>query len=186
MAADANGVVTLERLKSELRIESTETAHDSLLAEQRADAISLTESYLRRPLIDRTRTIRTSAMPEGSTSPLRLRSLPGFKSLARIKYWQDSQTRRDEPSGVILPAALGRTEQVDGVVEIHPQADGWPAYGFAEYRVEAVTGWQEIPSALRSAVVVLVRQLYNGYREMRADAAFYALISGHRVRTPAI
>ena len=43
-----------------------------------------------------------------------------------------------------------------------------------------MTRGMDTPPALRSAVVLCVRQFYDGYREIRPTEAFYALMRPYR------
>ena len=53
MATDALDVLSLEMVKSELRIGLAETDHDILLTDLTANAVSFVSKYLPAPLLDR-------------------------------------------------------------------------------------------------------------------------------------
>ena len=75
---------------------------------------------------------------------------------------------------------LGRLEQGKGGFVIYPPIAGWPEV-LADSLIELlVVRGMNAPPALLAAVVLCVRQLYNGHRDIRPTEAFWALIDPFR------
>ena len=107
------------------------------------------------------------------------------ESVASIKYWSTSGALRAEPDQTIVVDSLGRRWQDDSgrFYLIWPPADGWPETLSNSLFVVTVNRDFEITAeteALKQAVVLLVRQLYAGYRGIRPTEAFFSLISPWR------
>ena len=180
MAANALDIVSLAMMKSELRIPAAEVSHDTLLTSQIQNAVSFVSRPLRVPLLDRAEGFRCSR-PSYSATPIILPT-DGVRSVGSIKYWLPDGSLREAPGGTIALDTLGRLVDYCGFV-IYPPADGWPAVLDGSLIEIVVTRGMDTPPALRSAVVLCVRQLYDGYREIRPTEAFYALMSPYRSRT---
>ena len=63
---------------------------------------------------------------------------------------------------------------------IYPPTSGWPVVRENSLIEVVVTRGMNTPPALRSAVVLCVRQLYDGYREIRPTEAFWAMLEPWR------
>ena len=177
MAADALDIVSLDAMKSELRIPATEADHDTLLTGQIAAAVSFVSRHLRVPLLDRDETFRCSR-PSYAAAPIVL-ATAGVRSVSSIKYWTAAGTLREEPDGLIVVTTLGRMVEYCGFV-IYPPAAGWPLILDDSVIEIVVTRGQDTPEALRAAVILCVRQFYDGYRRIRPTEAFYALMQPYR------
>ena len=180
MAANALDIVSLDTIKLELRIPSGETSHDTLLTSHIANAVSLVARHLRVPLLDRTEGFRCSR-PTDSATPIILPTR-GVRSVGSVKYWTAGGSLREAPDGSIAVDTLGRLVEYMGFV-IYPPADGWPAVLDNSLIEIVLTRGQDTPPALRSAVVLCVRQFYDGYIEIRPNAAFFSLIRPFRSYT---
>ena len=177
MAANALDIVSLATMKRELRIELTETDHDTLLTGQIASAVSFVSRHLHIPLVDLAVTFRCSR-PADSATPIILPTR-GVRAVGFVKYWTADGSLREAPDGTVALGTLGRTLESGGFV-IYPPADGWPlVLGNSQIEI-VVTRGQDTPPALRSAVVLCVRQLFDGYREIRPKEAFFALMQPFR------
>ena len=177
MAANALDIVSLATMKSELRIELDETAHDILLTGQIASAVSFVSLHLRVPLVDRAEEFRCSR-PADSATPIILPTR-GVRSVGSVKYWTADGSLREAPNGTIDVSTLGRLVDYMGFV-IYPPADGWPlVLGNSLIEIGVKRG-MNAPPALQSAIVLCVRQLYDGYREIRPKEAFWALMQPFR------
>ena len=171
MATNALEVVSLATIRSELRI--PDDSHDGLLTGQIAAAVSFVSLHLRVPLLDRAEEFRCSR-PSYSATPIILPT-DGVRSVSSVKYWTADGSLREAPNGTIDVSTLGRLVEYCGFV-IYPPADGWPLVLDNSQIEIGVTRGMDTPPALRSAVVLCVRQFYDGYRRIRATEAFYALL----------
>ena len=177
MAANALDIVSLATMKSELRIPAAEVSHDILLTSQIAAAVSFVSRHLRIPLLDRDEQFYCSR-PGDPTSPIVL-STAGVRSVSSVKYWTAAGTLREEPDGLIVVTTLGRMVEYCGFV-IYPPAAGWPLILDDSVIEIVVKRGQDTPEALRSAVILCVRQFYDGYRRIRSTEAFFALVGPFR------
>ena len=177
MATNALDIVSLATMKSELRIELVETSHDTLLTGLIANAVSFVSRPLRVPLLDRAEGFRCSR-PSDSATPIVLPT-DGVRSVGSIRYWTATGSLRESPNGTIAVGTLGRLVARFGF-DIYPPADGWPVVLDNSLIEIVVTRGMDTPAALRSAVVLCVRQLYDGYREIRPTEAFDAMIAPWR------
>ena len=173
MATDALDIVSLATMKDELRIPLAETSHDLLLSGQIAASVSFVSRFLRVPLLDRAVTFRCSR-PSSAPTPLIL-STDGVRSISSVKYWTAAGSLREAPDGTIAVGTLGRQVEYCGYV-IYPPAGGWPLVLDNSLIEIGVTRGQDTPEALRAAVVLCVRQIYDGHRRIGTTAAFYALV----------
>ena len=173
MAATALDIVSLATMKSELRIPAAEPDHDVLLTGQIAAAVSFVSRFLRVPLVDLAVTFRCSR-PSYAAAPIVLSSA-GVRSVSSVKYWTAAGSLREEPNGSIAVGTLGRMVEYCGFA-IYPPAGGWPLVLDNSLIEIGVTRGQDTPEALRAAVILCVRQFYDGYRRIRPTEAFFALI----------
>ena len=177
MATDALDVLSLEMVKSELRIGLAETDHDILLTDLTANAVSFVSKYLPAPLLDRAEGFR--CFRPGDSAPIVLPTT-NVRSVVTIRFWTVSGGSLDAaPDGMIPVSSLGRRVQHGGYV-IYPPTSGWPVVLDNSLIEVVVTRGMNTPPALRSAVVLCVRQLYDGYREIRPREAFWAMLEPWR------
>ena len=175
MATNALEVVSLATIRSELRI--PDNSHDALLLGQINSAVSFVSEPLRAPLLDRAEGFRCSRPAD--SYPIVIPSA-NVRSISSIKYWTATGNLRLEPDGSIDVSTLGRLQESDGGFVIYPPAAGWPEV-LADSLIEiTVIRGMNTPAALQAAVVLCVRQLYNGYRDIRPTEAFWALIDPFR------
>ena len=192
MAATALDIVSLNAIKTELRIgrltdttRAAFTAHDDILTSQIQAAVSFVAEQIDIPLVDTTEVL-CPMTPADSDDPLLL-SRRGIKSVPQVRYWEESGALRDDPAGVIVAGNLGRLEtpgyRTDRHRRLWPPEDGWPSkLEGTRFQVDTVIGLDidDKTMALRHAVILCVRQLYDGYREIKPTDAFYALIQPWR------
>ncbi len=189
MAATALDIVSLDAIKTELRLggdtEDERTAyedHDDLLTAQIEAAVSFVSRHITASLIDRTKTVWCP--PALDTNPLYLQQRY-VKTLDSVAYWTPAGALREDPDGVIEIAGLGRHEYGtnDNLYTIYPPTDGWPdALENSLYKIQLTRGLDltDASPALKQAIILCVRQFYDGYREIRPTEAFYALIAPWR------
>ena len=175
MATTALDIVSLATMRSELRI--PDDSHDDLLLSQINSAVSFVSLHLRVPLLDRAEEFRCS-QPSHSATPIILPT-NAVRSVGSVKYWTADGSLREAPDGTIAVGTLGRLVDYMGFV-IYPPADGWPVVLDNSPIEIVVTRGMTTPAALRSAVILCVRQFYDGYREIRPNSAIYALIRPFR------
>ena len=177
MASNELDIVSLATMKDELRIPAAEVSHDVLLTGQIASAVSFVSRHLRVPLLDRAEVFSCSRPSDsGNVAP---RAGARIETVGSIRYWLPDGSLREAPGGTIAVGTLGRLVEYSGFV-IYPPADGWPVVLDNSHIEIVVTRGMDTPPALRSAVVLCVRQFYDGYREIRPTEAFYALMRPYR------
>ena len=99
MAANAEAIVGIARLRSEFRLEAAaNTLRNSTWEAQRADAISYVAQRIHCPLIDAAEELYCPS--PGGKYPLRF-NLRGFKAITGIRYWSSDGALRDEPDAVL-------------------------------------------------------------------------------------
>ena len=120
MASGASDIVTLARMKTELRIPATITDHDLIIEGQINSAISWVSESTGHPLIDVTKNVYEC--PYGD-EPI-LISTHFAKSLTRIKYWDADGDLNSAPNMTLSGATL--QNRIFGIASIYPPATGWP------------------------------------------------------------
>ena len=185
MVTKAVEVVSVADIKAELRI-TDYNGHDSLLSNQIAAAVSFVSRSTTRTILEETRKVQ--CLLPLTLTPIRLR-LFDIISVEAFKYWSADGALRDDTDGTLEVDDLGRRGYLDPTApvpryEIWPPADGWPeALPASRAQITLKFGIDDaadIPPSLRQAVILGVRQLYDGYREIRPTEAFYALIAPWR------
>ncbi|WP_425152899.1 hypothetical protein [Candidatus Palauibacter sp.] len=183
MAATALDVVSLERIKAELTLDASHTDRDPALEAQVEAAVTFVARHTSAPLIDRTETLYV--VPARGHHVLCLQATH-VKSAGPVRYWSLAGALRDEPDGEIAETDLGRQtyQTSDRYYLVWPPAGGWPAtLAGSLLEVDAKRGLDDTDPALpalQQAVVLCVRQLFNGYREIRPTEAFYDFIAPWR------
>ena len=175
MAASALDILSLAELKAELRIAAEESEHDSLLIGHIGAAVAFVGRFLRAPLVDSIERHRCTT--PGTDRPLAIRA-DHVQSLSAIRYWPDGTALREEPSTIAV-ADLGRREQVGKWYCIYPPADGWPeAETGSMLEVDLTRSILLTPRtvALRQAVILCARALYDAEPMIKPTASMYALI----------
>ena len=185
MAATALDIVTLDSIKEELRIPAGTDSQDTLLESQIQAAVSYVSAVLRGPLVDQNE--KYYLAPIRGEGPLIFAS-PMLKSLTEFKFWTPTGALRLDPDGTIPRADLGRLhkERYDWQThEVFPPGSGWPdTLPDSLIELAVVRGMDITPEtvALRSAAILCVRQLYDGYRQIRPTEAFLAIVRPFRNR----
>ena len=186
MAATALDIVSVDLIKRELRIPDGVTSQDAMLARQIESAVSYIQHSLRAPLVDVTDVYRLTPVT-GTTAPL-IFVAPALKSVENLEYWTPAGSKIDDPDGSILPADLGRLvhELYDWQTHaLYPTSSGWPeTLPDTVFLLSAKRGIDITPetAALRSATILLVRTLYDGYRAIRSNEAFLKILQPFKSR----
>ncbi|WP_425154856.1 hypothetical protein [Candidatus Palauibacter sp.] len=194
MAENALDVVPLDAVKAEFRLGDT-TEKDEMLVAQIGAAVSFVEQSISIPLIDRAETFHVHPPPGERPAVVRTRAV---KSLDRVRYWMPGTGAWADPDGEIPPGDLGRRAAFGARYAVYPGPAGWPAVEPGTLLVIELTRALDVSrtrrveeggdnvvkpgrnEALYSAVVLCVRQLFDGYREIRPTEAFYALLAPYR------
>ena len=186
MAATALDVLPLDLMKDELRIPPGTTSHDALLERQIESAVSYCQVSLRAPLVDEVDVYRLEPVT-GMREPL-IFAAPALKSLENLEYWTPTGSEIAAPNGRIGGADLGRLAfgrydwQTHG---LSPTTSGWPeTLPDTVFLLSAKRGIDITPetAALRSATILLVRTLYDGYRAIRSNEAFLKILQPFKSR----
>ena len=181
MATHELGVIHLSLMKQELRISTTDTSQDDLIEFQIGASISYFEKDLGVPVLDRKGSLRAERPFANSESPICFRT-KRIRTLSGVRYWTETDELRLEPTGTISTADLGRSGYgADGYYYIYPPDGGWPVILDDSYLIaDVVTGWEPTPPGLRQALILGVRQLYEGHDEIRPTHAMLIIADPFR------
>ena len=185
--AAAIEVVTLDRAKTELRLggdtdesRTDFTEHDALLTGHIRASVAFVEHQTSRAIVERDETV-TERRP-WEENPV-IVGLTDILSILSVSYWTPDAALRAAPDGSIAVNDLGRRAYVkpgSAYYEVWPPAAGWPEVlpnsGGLEIVVRRGMALADVPERWKAAVVLCVRQLYDGYREIRPTEAFFAMI----------
>lgn len=159
---------------------------DELLRTQIESAVSFIQHSLRAPMLDVVDTYHLTPAT-GTTAPL-VFAAPALKRIENLEYWTPSGSEIDAPDGRIDGADLGRLAfgQYDWQTHaLYPNSTGWPeTLPGTLFELTVTRGIDITPetAALRTAVVLLCRSLYDGYREMKRNSAFFQIVRPFRAR----
>ncbi len=164
MVAQPTDICSLDRLRLELRLAVDETYHDTLLLDQLASAVGWVEASIDYPLVDRASVLTTNP-PMGAMNALVFEAR-GFKSLQSIAYFSPSSEGEWIETDDWGDVETTVTPTTDVVVVNAPPA-GWPAHARdLRWRLNVTLGLtlgrRPKDTVLAQALVLLVRQLYNG------------------------
>lgn len=182
MAQNGEAIVSLENLKTNLRI--THNEHDDLLSSLRDAAIGNVEAWTGLPLIERERAFITESPPPGdnpsAASPLLV--AVGLKSIESISYWETNQRSYEAPTGAIAKAKINHQPHWQcKYTYVLSVTDGWPSMlDGSVLLVNCKVNTEQIPDDLKHAIIIIVRDLYNG-RHMEHNLSAGCLISPHQV-----
>ena len=180
--ARATDVLSLADAKADLRIEADETGHDDLITQQIAAAVDWVGAAIDAPLLTAEETLLVD-FGSGSDIPIRVR-VTNERALGSMRYWTLGQTYGEAPTG-LLDLSQARTTRIPGSPYLYvypPGGVAWPA-AVSDYRQRGAwrnrggaVGLMEITRglvvnrtinpALRQAVMLLVRKLYDGIEPM--------------------
>lgn len=195
MAATALDVLSLERLKHELRIDPTETSQDSTLIGQIQASVSHVAQSVTVPLLDRTETLYVRQSPSDRPAFLRATYV---KQVSAVRYWTPDGALRLPANASIALADLGRQQpsftNSAGLrlgealgLWVWPPADGWPpVLSGSCFEFDILRGLDIGPEeeALVQAVILCCRQLYDGREEIRPTTAYKQFIKPWKSMSP--
>ena len=180
MAETLDQILSIEDLKGELRIPDRVTSMDSTLESQRLTAVNFVSQHIGVPLLDRAETVN-SIRPEDPEHPLVLR-VRGVRSVARVDLWTPAGELRLAPNQRYNAGDLGRLVASHDRFYLWPPVGGWPEIlqgSFIEVTVIRGLDFSDHEHehmALRHAVVLVCRQLFDGYTQIRPTEAFFSII----------
>ena len=179
MPSTALDVLSLADAKAQLRI--TVDDHDALITGHIEAAVAFVVKKTHSPLLDETyttdvkRPVRDRRMVFG-------RGVFDITEVVSVAYWEPTQALREAPTGSIDVGDLGRLDRVYYSFDVDawhlwPPADGWPkVLDDSLIKLELKRSVTEVPPALRTAVLLAVRQLYQGFREIRMTHAMFTFM----------
>lgn len=156
MAASALDIVTVAQLKTAVRLVGDDAAHDELLTGLIQGAAVWIEEQCRIGVID-TPQFATAVAP-GRNEPIEVahRSLTidnfHYRKTGRGTYTAATQ------AAVLTPGA--------GLTVVEPPAEGWPAAHLDVWYVRR-TAASSVPGAVRAAIMMLARDMYDLRGEIR-------------------
>ena len=174
MATAAISIVTLQIMKSELRIPATITDHDLIIEGQIRSAVSWVSEATGHPLVDVTK--KVYVCPRGDSAPILIETRFA-KSLSSIKYWDSNGALNMEANAILGGGFL--SNRVFGVAYIYPPDNGWPEIlTGSSFEITIIEGYDitVISEVLKHAVILLVRDLYTGIRDEKSDSKIYSMI----------
>ena len=191
MAASQDDVLNLEEIKRQLRIggdtpesRAAFTEENEMLTDLIGQAISHIEDAIGQPVIEKTQAYFIPRWGEDTAIAISLRYI---ESVSEIKYWTSDGALRSNPDGTIPVADIGRNGylldhggEYRKCYTIYPPADGWPEIlTDSALQVSFVRGIDVAGEgkSLVAATVLIVRQLYDGFQEIRPTAAYLRLVA---------
>lgn len=175
-------VVGLERIKNELRLPADDDSQDALLTGHIISSVSFIETLIDKPILDTTHEVFSPPAYQGNTKPICF-YVDSVKSANEIKYWTLQGELRSDPDGTIDADSLGRFQRSRSPKypnALYPPAAGWPASLAQSCFIIMVTRGMlttENAPAIAQAVVICVRQFYDGFSEIRPNAALFSLVA---------
>ena len=187
MVATATDLCSLDRVRTELRLDPGDDEHDVMLVEHIGAAVAWVAKRVAYPIVDRDRTVGVYQPSNGH--PLRL-ALRGLKAVGDIRYWTEHGDPETLPDGHLAAPEATQVKpmpQGDGLFVL-PPVGGWPSfYGSTPLEVDVTLGLtlgrHPNEAALRQAVVLLVRELYDGGM-MRSNMTLNSLLSPWCAKAP--
>lgn len=177
-------ILSVASAKLDLRIEADETGHDTLLAEQIAVAVDWVGKTIDAPLLPTAETLLVE-VPAGGDTPMRVRATH-LQSVGLLRYWTDRAGFAGAPDGSLDLASAQRIRPNGSpFVYFEPPGGRWPdmaarripwsrhgrPVGLALLDVHRGLDVSDaVNPALRQAVMLLVRKLYDGIEPMSTPA----------------
>ena len=121
MADSATDILSVEDAKMQVRADGDEPEINAIIERAIKGAVGYVERYTRIPLIDRERifTLNTCGTDEPLVIPVR-----DVKEVVSARYWEAAQKIRENPSGTITVANLGRLDERLVDTHLYPPAEG--------------------------------------------------------------
>ena len=179
MPATALDVLSVDAAKVALRIDSDE--HDAEIATAIIAAVQYCSAISNLPLVD---TCGNNTAFSGTAArhlfqvPTRYMKPPLPAAIMSIVYWSPGQALREEPTGEIPVADLGRFDVLSEIrrTDIYPPTDGWPdILAGSVFRVTALLGFTQLPNA--EAITRCVALMTRIYWEGDSDVAVLQMVA---------
>ena len=164
MATTAVEILSLAEAKEQLRVTTPDT--DALITMSIESAVSYVAKRANVALLDKSRKI--DVLPFSDTVYVRLITR-ACKSITTVKYWLETQSLRELPTGTIGLSKLGRRDVGPTFVAIWPPPDGWPKRkNYSPIRFTFIEGLtlDGHNQALKQAVILAMREFFIGHREL--------------------
>ena len=179
MPSTALDVLSLADAKAQLRI--TVDDHDALITGHIEAAVDFVVKSTSIPLLDDTYTANVERPVRAEYPVVFGWGVFDIAEVVSVAYWEPTQALREAPTGSIDVADLGRIDHVRNYKgdrwHLWPQAAGWPeVLDDSLIKLELKRSMTEVPPALRTAVLLAVRQLYQGFREIRMTHAMFTFM----------
>ena len=183
MPTEATEVLTPDEARRQLRISpdtdppNVNDPFTPIVASAINSAVSFVAEAADVPLLDVTDIYRVT--PVGNNHSLCVQ-LPFGTEVMSVKAWGAAQAYREEPSIDVPLAGLGRIVYQKKATYIYPPATGWPERrDNSPIRVAIKRSFTigKNTEVLRQAIIVLMREFYNGYSEIPPLHAVWPLIS---------
>ena len=131
------------------------------------------------PILDETKQIMLH-IPFSSDDPQLLPDTH-VKEVTGITYWTQDGNLSDEADGSITLGRLQALNPRDHALLVPPR-DGWPSNPLSNGMIVSYTrGVTDVSPALRSAIILIAVDLYDGAPEIKPTAAVNSLIAAERM-----
>ena len=193
-ATTALEIVSLDALKDELRLDRTFVDHDALFESQLKASVSFVENLIGRSLILKNAELMIATTPDGSSAcsgysfrfgdyPFRFTPGVTFKFCATdyVSLTSMSYVKQGAAGYSVVPATVYSAPVIVGenTYHIYLKADQeWPSDNQFPNPIKLKYKQcidLEKAEALKQAVIVLARQFYDGYSELRPSHAVLVL-----------
>ena len=177
LAAEATDIISIAAMKIELRMPSSEFRHDSMLQSQIESAVDDISQRTGLPLLPVQAETQIPCFPEEGLA-LVLRDLDIVRDGITVRYWTPAGVRTQDPDGTLDADSLGRLSAIErsGGFRLYPMGE-WPETLDDTEVIVSYTRHFEWTAALRSAVVLQVRELYQAQRETRGKSAIDRILA---------
>ena len=100
------------------------------------------------------------------------------KSVMRVRYWREGEGYRENPTGEVLAANLGRVVLQEDRSFVYPPTDGWPMRRAGSPLLADVMRGATVDedNVLWQACVVAARLFFQGYEEIPPLHAVWSLM----------
>lgn len=195
---DPQIIISVPRVKDELRIPASVTGHDHLFVEQINETAAWVGNAISAPVLDQVHTDYLTPLPAGTPgmdglpweqTPIRFEMARWIREIESITWWDSTGALRSPPNQTIRAGDMGRQEILDpgpfsNMMRAWPGIAGWPTdemvLAGSRLQVNGIAGLDmAAPYApiIRRAVVEGVRQLSGGYPALRFNSTFEKLLS---------
>ena len=182
MPSTALEVLSLADAKAQLRV--TVDDHDALITGHIEAAVDFVAKKTHIPLLDETYTVDVER-PVSDRPMVFGWGVLDIMGVISVAYWEPTQELREAPTGSIDVADLGRLDYMRNYTGdrwyLWPPAAGWPeVLGNSLIKLELKRSVTDVPPGLRTAVLLAVRQLYEGFYEIRMTNTMFTFMKPNK------